>query len=75
MSGITVAIKIADTDGFDAFVARYNAERPHEALEMRVAADDYRRSPRPYRGLTELEYPFHDWTTIVMTLSGQAIAS
>jgi putative transposase len=52
---------------FDAFVARYNAERPHEALEMRVPADDYTRSPRPYRGLTELEYPFHDWTTIVTT--------
>ena len=52
---------------FDAFVARYNDERPHEALAMRVPADDYRRSPRPYRGLTELEYPFHDWTAIVTT--------
>ncbi len=52
---------------FDAFVARYNDERPHEALEMRVPADDYARSPRPYRGLGELEYPFHDWTAIVTT--------
>ena len=34
---------------FDAFVARYNDERPHEALDMRVPADDYVRSPRPYR--------------------------
>ena len=52
---------------FDAFVARYNDERPHEALDMRVPADDYVRSPRPYRGLGELEYPFHDWTAIVTT--------
>ena len=52
---------------FDAFVARFNAERPHEALQMRVPADDYRPSPRPYHGLDELEYPFHDWTAIVTT--------
>jgi putative transposase len=52
---------------FDAFVARYNDERPHEALDMRVPADDYVRSPRSYRGLGELEYPFHDWTAIVTT--------
>jgi putative transposase len=52
---------------FDTFVARYNEERPHEALDMRVPADDYARSPRPYRGLTEIEYPFHDWTAIVTT--------
>jgi len=24
-------------------------------------------SPRPYRGIGELEYPFHDWTAIVTT--------
>ncbi len=52
---------------FEAFVARYNDERPHEALDMRVPSDDYARSPRPYRGLGELEYPFHDWTAIVTT--------
>ncbi len=52
---------------FEAFVARYNDERPHEALDLRVPADDYTRSPRPYQGLTELEYPFHDWTAIVTT--------
>jgi putative transposase len=52
---------------FEAFVARYNDERPHEALDMRVPADDYTQSPRPYQGLTELEYPFHDWTAIVTT--------
>jgi putative transposase len=50
---------------FDAFVDRYNRERPHQALGMHVPADCYTPSPRPYRGLTELEYPFHDWTSIV----------
>lgn len=34
---------------------------------MRVPADDYQRSPRPYRGIGDLEYPFHDWTAIVTT--------
>lgn len=32
---------------------------------MRVRADRYRRSPGPSRGLTELDYPFHDGTAIV----------
>jgi len=50
---------------FDAFMARYNAERPHQALAMKVPADVYTRSPRPYRGLEELTYPFHDATFTV----------
>ena len=36
---------------FDAFVNRYNRDRPHQALEMKVPADIYARSPRVYRGL------------------------
>jgi putative transposase len=36
---------------FDTFVAQYNRERPHQALEMKVPADVYVRSSRPYRGL------------------------
>ena len=39
---------------FDAFVERYNQERPHQALGMKVPADVYARSPRVYRGLEEL---------------------
>ena len=35
------------------------------ALNMKYPAELYRRSPRPYRGLTELEYPFHDRTVTV----------
>jgi putative transposase len=52
---------------FDAFLTRYNDERPHHALDMRVPADDYQPSPRPYHGLGELEYPLHDWTAVVTT--------
>ncbi len=52
---------------FDTFVDQYNTERPHEALAMRVPADVYAPSSRPYRGLTALEYPLHDWTATVTT--------
>jgi putative transposase len=50
---------------FDTFVARYNQDRPHQALAMKVPADLYVRSPRVYRGLEELTYPFHDATFTV----------
>jgi putative transposase len=52
---------------FDTFVTRYNYERPHQALGMKVPADLYSRSPRVYRGLGELTYPFHDRTVMVTT--------
>src|SRR5438309_8890504 len=38
----------------------YNNERPHQALDMQCPAQRYRPSPRPYRGLPDIEYPFHD---------------
>ena len=47
---------------FDTFVHRYNHERPHQALDMQTPGRALPPSPRPYRGLEELEYPFHDWT-------------
>jgi putative transposase len=50
---------------FDAFVERFNHERPHQALGLKVPADVYARSPRVYRGLEELAYPFHDATYTV----------
>ena len=50
---------------FDAFVDRYNRERPHQALAMKVPADVYTPSARAYQGLGELTYPFHDWTATV----------
>ena len=50
---------------FDDFVDCFNHERPHQALDMKVPADFYEESPRPYQGLGELEYPFHDRNAIV----------
>jgi putative transposase len=55
---------------FDAFVERYNQERPHQALGMQVPAAVYTRSPRVYRGLEELTYPYHD-ATIAVTHCGR----
>ena len=37
---------------------------------MRYPAELYRPSPRPYLGLTELHYPFHD-KTITVTQCGR----
>lgn len=55
---------------FDAFLEEFNAERPHEALGMKCPAEVYTPSPRPYRGLPELGYPFHD-REIVVTACGR----
>jgi putative transposase len=54
---------------FDDFVTRFNTDRLHQALGMKVPADLYARSPRVYRGLEELTYPFHD-QTIMVTAAG-----
>src|SRR2546421_6348325 len=45
---------------FDDFIECYNNERPHQALDMQYPAQRYRPSPRSYRGLPDIEYPFHD---------------
>lgn len=50
---------------FDAFAHEYNYERPHEALAMKCPAELYTPSPRPYHGLPEPSYPFHDRTLLV----------
>lgn len=50
---------------FDAFVEEFNTERPHEALAMKCPAQLYAISPRPYTGLPEIEYPFHDREVLV----------
>jgi len=52
---------------FEAFMACYNRERPHQALAMKVPADLYAPSPRPYGDLPELDYPLHDWSSTVTT--------
>jgi putative transposase len=55
---------------FDEFIACYNTERPHQALGMKYPAELYAPSARRYRGLTELNYPFHD-RTITVTRCGR----
>ena len=50
---------------FDRFVHIFNDERPHEALGMKYPTELYVSSSRPYKGLSELEYPFHDLTITV----------
>jgi putative transposase len=50
---------------FDTFIHRYNHDRPHQALGMRVPADLYTRSARLYRGLQDVSYPFADATFTV----------
>jgi putative transposase len=50
---------------FDEFVRCFNEERPHEALNMQYPAELYAPSTRPYQGIGELEYPFHDFTITV----------
>jgi putative transposase len=55
---------------FDDFIGCYNDQRPHQALDMKYPAELYQPSPRPYHGLDELHYPFHD-RTITVTQCGR----
>ncbi len=55
---------------FDDFIDVYNNERPHQGIDMKVPAELYRPSPRQYRGLPELDYPFHD-RTVTITSCGR----
>ncbi len=55
---------------FDTFIDDYNNERPHQALDMKLPAEVYETSQQPYRGLPELDYPFHD-KTITVTRCGR----
>ncbi len=50
---------------FDEFVSEFNTERPHEALEMKMPAEVYAPSTRPYKGLPQIAYPFHDKDKLV----------
>jgi putative transposase len=55
---------------FDDFLECFNDERPHQALDMKYPAELYQPSSRPYHGLGELHYPFHD-RTITVTHCGR----
>ena len=43
----------------------FNAERPHEALDMKCPAELYTASTRSHEGLPELTYPFHDRDVLI----------
>jgi putative transposase len=45
---------------FDNFIKEFNTQRPHQALDMKYPCELYNPSRRPYRGIQELTYPFHD---------------
>ena len=55
---------------FDDFIACFNHERPHQALGMKYPGELYQPSPRPYAGLADIDYPFHD-KTITVTQCGR----
>jgi transposase InsO family protein len=50
---------------FDAFLEEFNTERPHEALAMKCPSQVYTPSTRSYRGLPDIDYPFHDRDVLV----------
>lgn len=50
---------------FDTFLDEFNHQRPHEALAMKCPAEVYSASCRPYLGIPEPHYPFHDRTVVV----------
>jgi transposase InsO family protein len=56
---------IQQQERFDAFVAEFNAERPHQAIEMKTPAEVYSASAKPYNGIPDVEYPFHDRDILV----------
>lgn len=55
---------------FDDFINEFNTERPHEALDMKCPQEAYSPSERPYTGLPEVDYPFHD-TDVLVTACGR----
>ena len=50
---------------FDRFMEEFNTERPHQALDMQWPGERYGLSERPYRGIQNVSYPFHDRTVTV----------
>lgn len=50
---------------FDQFIEGYNHDRPHQALNMKYPGEIYKPSMRPYKGLSDVQYPFHDRTLTV----------
>jgi len=51
---------IQQQERFDAFRQEFNTERPHQGINMKCPGELYAPSAKPYNGLPEIEYPFHD---------------
>lgn len=56
---------------FDTFINEFNTQRPHQAINMKYPNELYQPSSKPYKGLQDLNYPFHD-RTITVTNCGRA---
>ena len=41
------------------------SNKPHEALDIKCPGEVYQPSPRPYTGLPDIDYPWHDKTVVV----------
>ena len=50
---------------FDRFIEYYNYDRPHQAINMQCPGELYQPSTRPYVGLKDIDYPFHDKAILV----------
>ncbi len=50
---------------FDNFIQEFNTDRPHQAIDMKYPSELYKTSTRIYKGIEELNYPFHDRTVTV----------
>jgi transposase InsO family protein len=59
------ANSLQQQDRFDRFLEEFNRERPRQAIAMRCPAELYTPSLRPYTGLPDLAYPFHDRDVLV----------
>lgn len=50
---------------FDRFRDEFNTHRPHQALNMQCPGERYGLSLKPYTGIQNVAYPFHDRTVTV----------
>ena len=57
--------QLQQQEKFFEFIDEYNNERPHQGLDMRCPADVYRKSTRPYKGLSDITYPGCDKTLLI----------
>ena len=57
--------QLQQQEKFFEFTNEYNHERPHQGLDMKCPADVYKKSTRPYKGLSDITYPNCDKTLLI----------